>query len=276
MLDDAGIFLRYVSVAPPCYMNGGLLLIKLLDCKQLKMSNDFYRSQHFVDRKFPNLLEDAVLLMEEALQVSGEKWTPREGLFARASILNSVLMLEAAANASIHTLNLSKPFFSDIDKLSVISKFEYFLQRTKPQKEINRGILPVQAAQELIGIRNSIAYPKPFVTEWKKKDERTFSADLGETQYLKIPKSFVYLKHKEALSALKAAMSFLSLFFKVLCEIPCRDTIAFLTSNMTYPLSNNLSISHNRKWIYWHEKWNIEVDFLVDVQEVKAMEKHVH
>ena len=210
--------------------------------------------------------------MQEAIDAHVEKWTPREGLFARASIINSSILLEAAANACIDTLDLGKLFFSDIDKLSVISKFEYFLQIRKPEKKLDRGALPVQQAQELVGIRNLIVHPKPYTTEWKKIDEKTFSADLGETQYLKLPKSFVVLKHTEALAAIKAVMSFLNYFFKDVCEISENEVCAFLTSDIKYPPPKNLGFGINHTWIGWHDRWDIDVDFLVDVNFVKTKE----
>lgn len=233
---------------------------------------EFPHPEHFVDRKFPKLLEDSIALMQEAISAHEEKWTPREGLFARASILNSALLLEAAANACIDTLNLTKSFFSDIDKLSVISKFEYFLQIHKPEKILDRGVLQVQQAQELVGMRNLIVHPKPYTTEWKKTDERTYSADLGETQYLKLPKSFVALKHTEALAAVKAVMAFLNYFLKDLCEIPESEVCAFLTSERKYPPPKNQGFGINHTWIGWHDKWGIDVDFLVDVNFVKKKE----
>jgi hypothetical protein len=131
-----------------------------------------YHSQYFVDRKFHLLLEDAVLFAEQAAGARGEKWTPQEGAFARASIMHSALLLEATANAVIDTLNLSKVNFAEIDRKPVRSKFDYYLQLSHPEKKIDWGSLLAQQAQELVSLRDLIVHPKPFTGEWTKQDER--------------------------------------------------------------------------------------------------------
>lgn len=231
-----------------------------------------YQSQYFVDRKFRLLLEGAVFFAEQAAGAGGGKWTPQEGAFARASIMHSVLLLEAASNAVIGTINLSKAYFADIDRMAVLSKFEYYLQLCHPEKKMDRGSLLVQQAQELVNLRNLIVHPRPFTSEWTKQDERTYQATLGETQFLKLPKSFVVLKHEHALVALKAAMSFLNHFFRDLCEYSDETVCAMLTSDRPYPPPKYVVLAHDPRYIQWHDKWGIDIDFLIDVKEVKKAE----
>ena len=169
--------------------------------------------------------------MKEAIGAREGKWNPREGVLARASIMSSALLIEAAANACLDTLNLPNSYYIDIDRLSILNKFEYFLERTHPNQRLDRGSLPVQKAQELVGIRNRLVHPRSYTTKWIKEDEHTYSAELGETQFLRLPKSFVILKHSDALVALKAAMSFLNHFFKSLCEFSNATVRALLTSD---------------------------------------------
>jgi hypothetical protein len=208
--------------------------------------------------------------MKEANASHGEIWNPREGVLARASIMSSALLIEAAANVCIHTLNLPKSYYVDIDRLPVISKFEYFLEHAQPNKRLDRGSLPVQKAHELVEIRNLLVHPKPYPTKLFKEGEHTLNLITGQTSFLKIPKCFSHLQHNHALVALKAAMSFLNYFFKNLSEFSQRTTLAMLTSKQEPPISNCVITSnHNPQWIEWHEKWGIEIGFLIDVPLAK-------
>jgi hypothetical protein len=233
----------------------------------------------FVDRKFRLLFEDAVTFMDhaETTRRANKQWIPVEGAYARASILNSAMMLEAAANALIAALDLPKAYFKDIERMSVLSKFEYYLQTVQPGTRMDRGSPAAQRAEELAStLRNLIVHPKRFTSEWTTQEERTYRADLGETQFLHLPHSFVVLKHEHALTALKAAMSFLNHFFRELCRHPDCQVRALLTSDREYPLPENVSTAHDPRWIEWHDRWGIDVDFLIDVRFVKEAEARFH
>jgi hypothetical protein len=104
------------------------------------------------------------------------------------------------------------------------------------------------------------------------KARRTYWVDLGATQFLKLPKSFVVLKHEHALVVLKAAMRFLNHFFRDLCEYSDDKVRTLLTSDREYPPPKNVAIVHDPRWLQWHDKWGIDIDFLIDVKRVKEGE----
>jgi hypothetical protein len=230
-----------------------------------------FHSDTFVDRKFQLLFEDTVLLMKEAIGARREKWNPRESVLARASIMSSALLIEAAANACLDTLksDLRKRDYKYADGRPVLEKFEFFLKLKHPSKRWDHKSPLAEKARELVEIRSLLVHPKPYSTKWVKKDERTYIADLGETKFLKLPRSFVVLSHSDALVALKAAMSFLNHFFKNLCEFSNDTVLDLLISQREYPPPKNVAVVHNPIWIQWHDEWGIEIDFLVDVQMVK-------
>jgi len=230
-------------------------------------------AEYFYDRKFKLLFEDAVFLLREATEQSVDGYSPKEWSLARASINSSSLLLESAANCCISTLELSRKYFADIDKLPILSKFEYYIQQVNPEKSLDRGCLPAQQASELISIRNLIVHPKPYKNKWIKKDEKTKSVDLGETLILKLPRSFFVLRHTHGLVALKAAMSFLNYFFRELCEYTDNQVRNLLISDREYPPPTNVSFAHNTDWIRVHDQWGVEVDFLIDVRMVKERER---
>jgi len=234
-------------------------------------------SNIFYDRKFRLLLEDSIFLLQEAIKAEEENrnagMSAAEWRFTRSSIYSSALLLESAANCCISTLELSKKYFKEIDKLPVISKFEYFLIHKHIENTLDRGCLATQQASELISIRNLIVHPKPYKTEWTEGDGNTKLVDLGKTTKLKLPKSFFILKNSHGLVALKAAMLFLNYFFKELCEYTDRQVREMLINEQEYPLPQNVSYAHNPEWIRLHDEWGIEVDFLIDVEFVKEREK---
>lgn len=238
--------------------------------------------EDFFDKRFRLLLGDAILLIEEA-EKEREKAArlikpgahhhnfesflhrTREATFSRAAIINSVLMLESSANCCIYQLDLQSRYFSDIDKLPVLSKFEFYLQRVNAENTLDRGATIIQKANELIGVRNLLVHPKPYKSQYRKIEENQFSIDLGETQFLKLPRSFLLCKHQYALDGFKAAMSFLNFFFLSLCSYNFHKVNNIL-------LGDEVESTHLHDWIQIHEKWDVDVDFLIDVVMVKQGE----
>ena len=153
---------------------------------------------------------------------------------------------------------------SDIDKLRVISKFEYYLEHVNRNKKIDRGLPVTQQVSELIGIRNSIVHPKPYKSEWVEIDDNTRAVELGETQFLKLPNSFWMCKFHHAESSLKATLNFLSYYFCDLCEYQDHEVrkIIFGSNDGQDP----------QKWIGLHEKYGFNVRFLANVQDIKEGE----
>lgn len=232
-----------------------------------------FENDQFVDKKLYVLLEDAVFFMEEAsdaqAQVSDSptdryRKQLRESAFTRASVLNAALLLESAANCCIGTLDISRELFSDIDKLRVINKFEYYLEHVNKEVKLNRGESVTQEASELVSTRNAYVHPKPYKSKWVEVDERTYRVDLGETQYLKLPNSFWMCSYRHAQSAVGCALGFLSHFFCELCEYTEHEVrrIIFGQHESTEP----------QKWIRVHEKYGFNVSFLVNVEKVKESE----
>ncbi len=232
-----------------------------------------FDNDDFVDKKLHILLEDAVFFLEEALECqSEENDNPKvkyrkllmESAFTRMSILNSALLLESAANCCIATLDISKSLFTDIDKLRVIGKFEYYLEHIRKEVRLDRGCLVTQEASELVSTRNTLVHPKPYKSKWVTVDEKTRQVNLGETQYLQLPNSFWMCRYPHAEHSLKASLKFLSHFFCDLCKYTEHDVrrIIFGEHDAQDP----------QKWIGVHDKYGFDVSFLVNVQAVREGE----
>jgi hypothetical protein len=232
-----------------------------------------FANDDFVDKKLRVLLEDAVFFLGEASESQSEECDDpdikyrkllRESSFTRASVLNSALLLESAANCCIATLDISKSLFSDIDTLRVISKFEYHLEHVSNETKLDRGRLVTQQASELVSIRNTLVHPKPYKSKWVTVDEKTRQVNLGETQNLKLPNSFWMCRYRHAENALKASLNFLCYYFCDLCKYTEHDIrkVIFGDHDPQDP----------QKWIRVHEKYGFDVRFLVNVRAVKEGE----
>jgi len=104
---------------------------------------------------FMELFSSAVLFLQMSLEEN-----ENENLFARESLINCVFALEASANCLLDTLNLSKKFHDDLDKLTTINKFEFYLNTKFINAKIDRGNTIIQKVEELINIRNRFVHPK--------------------------------------------------------------------------------------------------------------------
>ena len=231
----------------------------------------------FVDKKLHTILEDAVFYYEESNSIDYEatdnrgvvhQKSIRGSTFARASILNSALLLEATANCCIDTLELSKDLYCDIEKMRTMSKLEFYQGTLNTAQHLDKGALITQKANDLIGLRNLYVHSKHYRSKWEKIDDSTRSVSLGESQYLTLPKSLWHCKHKHAKNSLRAAINFLSYFFRDLCNLNEHQVreIIFGSDDMQQP----------QKWIKLHYDIKADVGFLVNVAEVEKGEKKLN
>src|SRR4051812_46229494 len=109
------------------------------------------------DRPFRTLFEDGVLLL---LASESNDDSDESSSLARGSIACTMMLPEVAANICIESLHLESLMFSEVDKLSPLAKFDYFLKSRYPGRRIPSGMLPVQQLQELKRLRDSFVHPK--------------------------------------------------------------------------------------------------------------------
>ena len=122
------------------------------------------------DRSYFTLLMDSITLLNDSISTEFEV----SATYARSSILSSILLPEVVANICIETLNLENSIYREIDKLSIIGKFDFFLRTNFRNKKIDRGIKYVQGIQELKKLRDSFVHPKKHKVIW---------TDIGNNEY---------------------------------------------------------------------------------------------
>lgn len=200
---------------------------------------DFDKRKHFL-RTFGDQLYDSVYLLYFAFDTDQEKYDDDViSPLIRASILNSILLLESASNCAIDSLNLSSKFYGDIEKLPFLSKFELFLNRINPGSPFDRGCAKLQRVAELKSIRDFYVHPKVKESKYHKIAENTWDTDYGKTQQLQFPRDPNRWQLDHAILALKTVNDFFNLFFLQWCKLRVDSVVDLLILsdevNFEYP-----------------------------------------
>ena len=144
-----------------------------------------------------------------------------------SAILQSILLIEAAANCCIFDLNLNKKLGDELDKLSIFAKFDtYLLVKTAGSKSLNRGDYHCQNVAELISLRNSIVHPKLYRMNWLvESDEHESSTGYHlKTDRLKISQTCSGWVPNDSITVFKAVVEFISYFFIDTCNLTEQKT----------------------------------------------------
>ena len=165
----------------------------------------FSDGDKFVDKKFKVLLDDAVFFLSEAERLridktdgtSQAKLARRWSSHARASLINSTLLLECASNVLIDSLDLGPVAFEAIDRRPVLEKFAFYLEVKHPSEKIDKSASWFKDAKELIDYRNTIVHSKPYRGKWKQIAEATYQAEICDTPLLKLPHSLLAIEAPE-------------------------------------------------------------------------------
>ena len=188
-------------------------------------------SDHYL-RTFEDLLYDSVYLLYFSFDTNQDNYKDDViGPFIRSSILNSILLLECGANCAIDSLNLPGKFYEDIEKLPMLTKFEYFLTSINVKQKFDRGCKQVQAISELKSIRDFYVHPKVKKAKYRSIGENIWDADFGQTNQLKFPREPRKWFHEHAILALKSVNDFYNLFFLNWCGFESDAVVDLLLSS---------------------------------------------
>ncbi|WP_020413258.1 hypothetical protein [Microbulbifer variabilis] len=190
-------------------------------------------------RTFENQLYDSVYLLYFAFDTDQDKYQDDViRPFIRSSVINCILLLESASNCLIDSLDLSTQFYSDIEKLPTLSKFEYFLNKIKPDIKFDRGVHQIQFVHELKIIRDLYVHPKVKKSKWSKISENVWSADHGNTKQLKFPFDPSSWRREHAILALKSVNDFFNLYFLEWCAFSSSTVVDILLSRKKVDFNN--------------------------------------
>jgi len=181
--------------------------------------NRDFSGEFFHLRNFENLLYDAVHMLYFSHDIDPESDTHGYGnTFVRGSMVNSFLLLECAANCCIDALGLAGSYFEDVDKLSFLSKYEFFLGRIAEGATFDRGRREIQAVAELKSLRDKYIHPKVSKKQFSKVDDGVYEVEFDKTKLLDISFDPSHWGLSAAVSALKTANDFFNLFFLSWCK----------------------------------------------------------
>lgn len=187
--------------------------------------------KHYL-RTFESLLYDAVYILYFSFDINQDDYVDDMiGSFARASILNSILLLECGANCVIDALCLPRQYYKDIDKLPIFSKFEFFLDRMNKNQKFDRGCKEVQCIAELKDIRDSYVHPKVKQKAYEIISEDVWEANYGYTEMLKFPRDTGEWDRRHAILALKSVNDFYNMFFLDWCRLEANVVCNILLSS---------------------------------------------
>lgn len=166
------------------------------------------------EKGFGVILEATAELIVEALKSS-----PYSAV-ASAAVLQSTLLIEAAANCCIYDLHLDSKLSKELDRLPSLTKLDLFLLiRTGGKKAIDRGASLYQDVQELKNIRDRTVHPKTSRIMWTQVDADNAFGKHDKTPRLGINLTNLSWSVDDAIKAFKAANRFLDNFFTELCSM---------------------------------------------------------
>jgi len=165
------------------------------------------------DQRFLTIVMDAINLLEESSILQNQLGAS----LARASIMNSVVVVEAVANCCLFATKASGTLFRELDRLPPLAKLDYFCFAIK-RVHIDRGIREVELVSEVLHLRDHIAHPKPKSGELVLGSDEEYGS-YGATKNLQIPFDTRQWGSSEAKSVLTTVMRFLSTFFLDTCGL---------------------------------------------------------
>ena len=187
--------------------------------------------EHYL-RTFEDQLYDSVYLLYFAFDTNQEEYKNNViSTFIRSSIINSVILLESGANCLIDALELKGQYYSDIEKLPFLSKYEFFLNTKRPKLKFDRGCKEVQSIAELKSIRDFYVHPKVRTSRYEKINENLWDTDYGHTKQISFPRDPSRWKKEHAILALKSVNDFFNKYFVDWCEFSPNLVVDLLLSS---------------------------------------------
>lgn len=194
---------------------------------------------YFYEQSFFQLLSDAIHFLKLAKTTSGVYQSQR---FARASIINSTLTIESAANCCLSKVKGTKSFIADIDRLTPFSKFDLF-SKLHESDYIDRGSHITQKVIELKKIRDLAVHPKKLKIpievsldndKYESLIEMGVNFDASPLPATKIDKSSMFWFAKDAETALSTIFDFYDYYFMDLLKLKHNEVLGMLGSGIIY------------------------------------------
>ncbi len=116
------------------------------------------RVEVLYERSFDMLLFDSIGALMHAKEF--HEFHEIHQTLARSSVLSSLLILEAVANTCIESLDLGGTVLNEIDRLPMISKFDFYLRTKFRNRQLDRGTSVIEGLRELKNTQGRIRSPQ--------------------------------------------------------------------------------------------------------------------
>jgi len=216
------------------------------------------------ERNIAFILEDAFGFLFKANEATDD--LDDQQMFSRSSITFTLLLLEASANALLDSLALERSAANDMDRLSILAKFDLFKRITCKGLGLNRGDRRVQELNELKKLRDRLVHPKRRLTSWSETSSGGMVSETEKVPLLSVSSDPWVWDFSDALAVARAVHGFLNAFLLVQCELSAIQSAAILYSEGDTPSfdENDFGIPAmvllNK---HGFREWNISVDYLL-------------
>jgi hypothetical protein len=188
------------------------------------------------ERNFWTLVEDGIKLLRAAEQASG---TALAAPLARASLFTCLVLPEVVANCCIDHLALSQRVASEVDRMSVLAKYEFYLYTRFKGRALPRGILPVQGLSELKRLRDDYVHPKKSRVVWDGPEDGVQSAQRPTTPILGIATHPQHWWIDDAVIGMRAVHSFFRFYFVDCCRYRRTAVASLLSAELEVPVTGD-------------------------------------
>jgi len=185
-----------------------------------------------VERSVMTLLTDSIRLAMEAQRFDDNDFC---NTLARASIVSSVLYVEACANCCVDLLQLPAQFAAEVDRMSTAAKLDLFLHMKYKGRAIDRSRAEYQLYGELRKFRDAFVHPKAQRYEWLKWSEEGSTATSPRLKATGLPRIPAFAYSEDALKALRSTHKFIGYFFGDLCRMRPTHVSTLLSSEDESP-----------------------------------------
>jgi len=182
-----------------------------------------------IRRPFVGLFDDALVLYQMATDIS-ERIANTNALLARHSILTSAMSLEAAANSCLDMLRPRGKTMDDLERMTVIGKYDAYLLGRGGGKVLDRGAREVQPISEMKALRDSIVHPKTITCVFDKFSSDCYSRKLDIYPHLQITIENNSWFADDAEQVIRKTIGFLRYYFVEQCEHTSEEVKKILCS----------------------------------------------
>jgi hypothetical protein len=161
-------------------------------------------------------------------------------IHCRYSFLLIANSIEAAANSLISDVTSDESLYSDLEKLSTLTKFRIFCEFKGVT--LDKGNVKYSRVKEIIECRNEFVHPKPRSVNYSVHEETgDISFNVKKTHGRGYPHYFSLIRPEMVLVALQDTLSFLSWICFDLCKYELKAG-AMLIGNGAYGSTADIDI----------------------------------